>query len=144
MKNETDFQNLTGSDSARPCWMVVDDDDGVRDFIAAVLELHGGVPVERFASGQEALAAFTENPKQFRLVVTDLEMPGMNGIELCRRLRAVAPDLKVVLATGAAAANQAGASKSGFCGLLNKPFPAADLWRLVEAAGVMQTARPAR
>jgi CheY-like chemotaxis protein len=63
-------------------------------------------------------------------------MPGMNGIELCRRLLSISPGLKVVLATGNSAANVAGARSCGFYGLLNKPFAAAELHRLAEKAGV--------
>ena len=64
-------------------------------------------------------------------------MPGMNGIELCRRMHAVVPGLKIVLATGSSVANEAGARRCGFCGLLAKPFPAAALWRIVESAGLL-------
>jgi CheY-like chemotaxis protein len=120
----------------RARWMVVDDDDSVRDFVAGVLEMRGAADVASFRSGPEALAAFTAMPDQFEFVITDLDMPGMNGIELCRRLRAMAPQLKVVLATGNGAANETGAQQCGFFGLLAKPFPAADVWRMVEAAGV--------
>jgi len=122
-------------------WMVVDDDDSVRDFLADVLQMRGGAEIATFRSASEALAVFTAAPDKFQLVITDLDMPGMDGIEFCRRLRAVTPDLKVVLATGNGATTASGAKQNGFFGLLAKPFPAADVWRLVEAAGVVpQTA----
>ncbi|TAL04033.1 MAG: response regulator, partial [Verrucomicrobia bacterium] len=70
-------------------------------------------------------------------VITDFDMPGMNGIELCRRLHEVAPRLKIVLASGSGIANEAGARQCGFCGFLPKPFPAAELFRTIEAAGVL-------
>ena len=121
----------------RARWMVVDDDDSVRDFLACVLEMRGVADVSSFRSAGEALAAFSATPDQFQFVITDLDMPGMNGIELCRRLQAVSPQLKVVLATGNGAANEAGARLCGFAGLLAKPFPVAEIWRTVEAAGVL-------
>lgn len=123
--------------STRARWMVVDDNETVLDFLAGLLETLGIADVQRCHSGAEALAAFNATPDQFQFVITDLDMPGMNGIELCRRLRAVAPGLKVVLATGSGFANDAGARQCGFCGLLAKPFPAAQLWRTIEAAGVL-------
>lgn len=123
--------------TARARWMVVDDNDGVRDFLACVLEMRGMADIFSFGSAHEALAAFTATPDQFQLVITDLDMPGMNGIELCRRLRAMSPELKIVLATGNDAANVAGAQQCGFSGLLAKPFPAAEVWRMVEATGVI-------
>jgi CheY-like chemotaxis protein len=127
----------TETTAARARWMVVDDDDSVRDFLASVLEMRGVADVCRFRSGPEALAAFHAMPNQYQFVITDLDMPGMNGIELCRRLRAMAPELKVVLATGNVAANETGARQCGFCGLLAKPFPVAEVWRLAEAVGVV-------
>ena len=138
MKNEMTFEQAAkATATARARWMVVDDDEGVLDFIASLLESLGVADVLRFQSGRDALAAFNAMPGQFQLVITDLDMPGMNGIELCRRLRAAAPELKVVLATGSVTANDAGARQCGFCGLLSKPFPAAELWRIMSAAGVL-------
>lgn len=121
----------------RTRWMVVDDDDGVRDFVANVLEMRGEAEVARFRCPQEALTAFRAAPGEFEFVITDLDMPGMNGIELCRRLRALAPELKVVLATGNGATHEAGARQCGFFGLLAKPFPATAVWHILESAGVV-------
>lgn len=121
----------------RPRWLVVDDDEGVLGFLAALLETLGLAEVQRFNHPAAALAALAAAPDRCQLVITDLEMPGMNGIELCRRMRRVVPQLKIVLATGSCAVNEAGARCCGFIGLLNKPFPAADLWRTLSAAGVL-------
>ncbi|MGC3957241.1 MAG: response regulator [Verrucomicrobiota bacterium] len=141
MINELPSDVLTGNKTSarRARWMVVDDDDGVRDLLAAVLETRGIADVACFRSASDALAAFTAAPEQFQFVITDLDMPGMNGIELCRRLRALAPQLKIMLATGNAAANADGARHCGFCGLIAKPFPTAELWRTVEACGVLNS-----
>ncbi len=126
----------------RTRWMVVDDDDGVRDFVTRVLEMRGEAEVAPFRCPQEALTAFSATPDQFQFVITDLDMPGMDGIELCRQLRALSPGLKVVLATGNSAPDEASARQCGFFGLLAKPFPATAVWGLLEAAGV--TTRPAQ
>ena len=122
---------------ARARWMVVDDNEGVLELLASLLEALGVAEVQRCHSGTEALDAFARTPDQFQFVITDLDMPGMNGIELCRRMHALAPGLKIVLATGSSVANEAGARQCGFCGLLAKPFPAAALWRIVESVGVL-------
>lgn len=139
MKSDLPLDPLTGNKTSlrRARWMVVDDDDSVRDFLATVLEMRGVAEVTTFRSGPEALAAFTAAPEQFQFVITDLDMPGMNGIELCRQLRALAPQLKIMLTSGNLAANADGAKCCGFCGMIAKPFPTAELWRTVEACGVL-------
>lgn len=126
----------TKTSAARPWWMVVDDDDSVRNFIVAVLEMRGVADVSSFRCGSEALAAFAAKPDQFTFVITDLDMPGMNGVELCQRLRALAPQLKIALATGNGSITEIEARQSGFNGLLSKPFTAAEIWCLTEAIGV--------
>ena len=125
MKTEMQSDSISKVETtaARARWMVVDDDDGVRDFLACVLQMRGVADIASFRSGTEALAAFTATPEQFQFVITDLDMPGMNGIELCRQLHAVAPQLKIMLTTGNLAANVDGAKRCGFCGMLAKPFP---------------------
>jgi|SRR6266568_3040447 len=143
MKTESLLGSMTaqGQSNPRARWMVVDDNEGVLDLLGDLLEALGIAEVLRCRSAAEALAVFSASPNQFQFVITDFDMPGMNGIELCRRLHAMAPRLKIVLATGSGIANEAGARQCGFCGFLPKPFPAADLWRTVEAAGVLNAPR---
>ena len=59
-----------------------------------------GYRVSAYTSPQEALAAFRERPAEFDLLVSDLTMPGMTGVELARELRRLRPDLPVVLTSG--------------------------------------------
>ncbi len=66
--------------------LIVDDDDGSRETLEAML--HGcGHTFERAACGTEALELFVERPPD--LVLLDVMMPGMDGYEVCRRMRAV-------------------------------------------------------
>ena len=143
MKTELCFDQVSpATPTGAPArWMVVDDNEGVLELLASLLEALGVAEVQRCHSGTEALDTFAQTPDQFRFVITDLDMPGLNGLELCRRMRAMSPDLKIVLATGSSVANKAGARQCGFCGLLAKPFPAAALWRIVESAGVLDRAQ---
>ena len=142
MKTEMQFNSkaIKTQTAPRARWMVVDDNEGVLDLLADLLEALGVADVQRFHSSAAALAAFKASPHQFQFVITDLDMPGMNGIELCRRLHAIAPRLKVVLATGSSDTSEAAARQSGFFGLLAKPFAADALWRMVESAGVLDRA----
>jgi CheY-like chemotaxis protein len=61
-------------------------------------------------------------------------MPDMSGIELCRRLRALSPSLKILLSTGSDILSDDEAVQKGFCGLLRKPFPLAALQNALEPA----------
>jgi len=64
--------------------LVVDDDFVTRSFITDFLNTHG-FEVAGFADAEQALASIKENRPQ--LILSDWEMPGMDGLELCRRLR---------------------------------------------------------
>lgn len=119
-------------------WMVVDDNADILFLTGAILERVAGATVECFHSPLKALAAFAAAPENFGLVVTDFEMPGMDGVEFCRRLRELAPSLKVLLATGSGIISPDAAAALGFCGLLHKPFPVAELKRALVRAGVME------
>jgi len=59
-----------------------------------------GYRVASFTDSIQALAAFEAAPKEFDLVLTDLSMPGMNGLDFARRILAVRADIPVLLATG--------------------------------------------
>lgn len=114
--------------------MLVDDDDGLRTTIAKLLAALMGVEVASFPSGAAALSAFAAAPDTFEFVVSDLDMPGMSGIEFCRRVRTVRPGIKVLLATGSGVITNDEARAYGFCGLIAKPFSVAALRRVLAAA----------
>jgi PAS domain S-box-containing protein len=78
--------------------LVVDDDPVVVDTLAAMLERAGAEPGPCL-SAEDALAAVREDPYAWDLVITDYDMPGMNGAALARALRAIRPDLPLLLLT---------------------------------------------
>ena len=117
-------------------WMLVDDHADVLELMSALVEKLTDAPVERFTSPVAALAAFADAPDKYAVVITDYEMPGMDGVELCRRLRAISPAQKIILATGSGFFTAAAARHAGFCGLLNKPFPIETLRATLAEAGV--------
>jgi CheY-like chemotaxis protein len=83
--------------------LVVDDDEGVRDTVCDVLtEL--GYAADPASDGTDALDRF--RPGRYRLVVTDLTMPKMNGLQLARRLRALEPAIPILMFSAAAAPGQ--------------------------------------
>lgn len=117
--------------------MVVDDNDAILELMAGLLETFGQIQVCRCHSASEALTAFVAEPESFEFIVSDLEMPSMNGIELCRQLLTLAPHLKILLATGSSLVTDDAARKLGFCGMLAKPFRPTELRRAVANAGLL-------
>jgi LmbE family N-acetylglucosaminyl deacetylase/CheY-like chemotaxis protein len=85
--------------------LVVDDDAVSGRFIARMLAERGGFEVEHLADPGEALHQASSQP--WDLVLTDVEMPGMTGLELLQTLRKVAPGLPVVVITGHASVDYA-------------------------------------
>jgi len=112
--------------------LVVDDDPGVRYTLREILTSEG-LAVEEAADGAEALARFEANPAP--LVLTDLRMPRMDGMELLRRLVARAPAPRVVLVTAHGSERQAvEAMKAGAFDYFRKPFDTDELLAVVRRA----------
>ena len=104
--------------------LVVDDQSGFRHLHARILRGAGMVVLEA-DTGRAALAlARTARPD---VIVTDLEMPELNGIELCRALRndAACKDLFIVMVSGSAATQGDEAVAAGCDAVLEKPCPPA-------------------
>ena len=117
--------------------MVVDDNKDLLLMMKMILEQETpGHIVECFDSPQAAWQAFATAPEEYEVVITDFEMPGIDGVELCRRLRAVAHSVKVFLATGSGYFTETDATDAGFLGLLNKPFGLERLHAVLAHAGI--------
>jgi len=102
-----------------PVGLVVDDDPQVRAFLAETLR-RGGMQIFVAESASEALTlAQTIEPS---FVVTDVEMPGMNGLELCRQLRRSAATEKLIIVLVSGATTQGDAATAAGCdAVLAKP-----------------------
>lgn len=79
--------------------LVVDDEEQVRRLLTRGLQL-GDYRVMEASGGQEAIALLEQENGQVQVVVTDIAMPDMNGLELAARIRAAWPGLPVVLVSG--------------------------------------------
>jgi DNA-binding NtrC family response regulator len=100
--------------------LLVDDEQSLLMTLAANLELDG-FDVTTAESGQRALELFEKAP--FDLVLSDIRMPGMNGVDLYRRIRATRPDCPVVLMTAFALEGLVQeAINEGVFTVLPKPF----------------------
>jgi DNA-binding NtrC family response regulator len=77
----------------RPVVLIVDDDRGIRGVLTGTLEKN--YEVVEVASGPEALEAFEQ--QRFDAVLLDIRMPGMGGLEVLRRMKAIEPRVEVIL-----------------------------------------------
>ena len=102
--------------------LLVDDESIVRDVFVRLLAAIG-YDAEVAADGAAALAILRDPGKSVDLVITDLHMPGMDGMQLIQEIRRLQPDLPVVLASGFAdKADPAAIDTLGFVAQLDKPF----------------------
>jgi CheY-like chemotaxis protein len=109
--------------------LVVDDDDTVRRTLTRTLKRLGLVVLVA-GSGDQALEIAHERSADIDVVLTDLTMPGMNGIALARALKAIWPQLPIVLISGYGEIPVDCASV--FAGALAKPFDVATLHALLQ------------
>jgi CheY-like chemotaxis protein len=103
-------------------WMLVDDDEIILALLQYLLSTVSTAETHCFHSAADALRAFEQAPHKYEAVFTDFNMPAMNGIQLCQRLHELAPELKIVLATGSIEITNAQALLHGFCASVTKPF----------------------
>lgn len=100
--------------------LIVDDDDDLRNSLSIILKQQG-TQVTTMADGQSALAA--AKTTSFDLILIDVVMPDMNGLETLKVLRGIAPQSRMVMMTGFAVADVIKkAIKFGVDGVLYKPF----------------------
>lgn len=112
--------------------LIAEDDNSMRHFLARALE-RSGHEVLAVRDGQDALPVLAEG--RFDLLVADIVMPEMDGIELARRAAAIDPRLSVIFITGFAAVavnHTAGAGTAPAAKVLSKPFHLRDLVDEVE------------
>ncbi|MBN2265370.1 MAG: response regulator [Candidatus Aminicenantes bacterium] len=112
--------------------LVVDDEDKVCESIRQVL-VREDCEVDVAFSGEEALAKEAEAP--YDVMVVDLMMPGLSGLDLLRMLRARNPRARIIMVTGyPTMKNTFQAMQLGAVDFLPKPFLPATLRKLVAAA----------
>jgi CheY-like chemotaxis protein len=111
--------------------LIVDDDDAVRVTIGMILQ-DLGYSVLESATGESALELLRVNP-HIALLLTDVVMPGMNGIELARHARAMRATLPIVFISGYADPNSV-VGDTAWQPILHKPFRANELAVWLDAA----------
>lgn len=112
--------------------LLVDDEEPITEMLRQILE-RLGYQVTARTSSVEALKAFQSQPGNFDLVITDTTMPNMTGIELCRAITKIRPDIPVVLCTGfSETITEEKADAAGIKGFIMKPVS------IREMAGVIR------
>ncbi len=112
--------------------LVVDDEEQMRDLLAKVLD-RKGYQVAVCSDGLEALAYLEKEPAD--LVITDVRMPGLSGMEALRAVKELNPDIVVLIMTAFGSIDQAvQAVKEGAYDYINKPFKIEEMLLTIEKA----------
>lgn len=105
--------------------IIVDDDDAILDSVKTILSLHG-YHCETALSGKSALELIDKT--QFDIMITDIKMPSMNGIELTKKVKELKPHMQVIVMTGFFGNfSYTQAVAMGASDLLEKPFGSKEL-----------------
>jgi two-component system, NtrC family, response regulator PilR len=112
--------------------LIVDDERSMREFLKILLEKNGH-SVEVAADGQTALDLVDRH--SFDLVISDIRMPGMNGLQLLASLKQVRAEMPVIMITAFASPEDAvTAMKEGAFDYITKPFKVEEIKRVIESA----------
>ena len=115
----------------RPCILVVDDEEGIRQFLSVTLSSQGYEIVEA-TSGQEAIS--NANSRQPDLIILDLGLPDIDGVEVTRRLRQNTKIPIIILSVRGSDNDKIGALDAGADDYLTKPFSAGELLARIRVA----------
>jgi len=101
--------------------LAVDDEEQVLDLACRMCEAIG-FETARARNGEEAMRLFEEAPDGFVLVLLDLTMPRLSGQETYRAMRAIRPELPIVLVSGFAEAGEPVTADDRYCEFVQKPY----------------------
>ncbi|MEW5919260.1 MAG: response regulator [Gemmatimonadota bacterium] len=123
---------MTTPGSSRGTVLIVDDERDIVDTLADIFELRGWRTFKAY-DGQEAVAVAEAHAVEW--IVMDVRMPRLTGVEALQRIRAILPNVRVILMTAFANGDiTARAERAGAARVLYKPFDPAVLFTLMEAA----------
>ena len=113
--------------------LIVDDEQPLRELIARVVESVNGRSIQA-ADGAEALGIFQANHADIDVIISDVNMPVMDGFTFLRAARAIAPTVKMILSSGSFAdVEQREVAALGLSAVLPKPYTTGELVRCVES-----------
>ena len=112
--------------------LIVDDEQSMRDFLEILLQKEGYQVVTR-GDGASALRCLDDN--SFDLVITDIRMPGLGGLDLLHSIKGKYPTLPVILLTAFVSPDDAvAAMKDGAFDYISKPFDVAEIKNIIRSA----------
>src|SRR5688572_26886257 len=118
--------------------LITDDDKQFRRCLAAIL-VESGYSVAEAATAKQALAFRTSSGQQFDLLITDLAMPGMDGLQLLTEIKRTDPGLAVIAMSGSFSGRLLRFAATFGVPTLEKPFKRAAILNLVESAFKVST-----
>jgi two-component system response regulator AtoC len=119
---------------SQPTVLLVEDDELVRDAMCRAL-VRAGYLVQTAATGHDAVGILRTplSPSGIDVVLLDIQLPDISGIDLCARFRELQPDLPVVVCTGCTDPDEsAELAKLGIRGYFAKPIPMDELLATME------------
>lgn len=112
--------------------LVIDDEPAIREGVRRILE-SDSYKVETFASGHAALERIKQ--ESFDLVITDLKMPGISGMDVLKSIKEIQPDLPVIFITGYSSVDSAvEVMKLGAVDYIAKPFTPDEMLQTIKTA----------
>ena len=142
MKSRLDIEEQTEttdnirdeSQSRKKCVLFVENDPALFKVVDQMLKLLGYETVIS-ANGKEACRLIESQPKRFDVVITDMNMPGMGGLELTKNILEVRPDIPVLLCTGLDTFEIGKKAREiGIRAIIPKPFMFKDLKQTISEA----------
>ncbi|MCK8825046.1 response regulator [Fuchsiella alkaliacetigena] len=110
--------------------LVIDDEKNIRKTLSSCLEV-GDYEVETAVNGEDGISKFSE--QEYDLVLLDMKMPGMDGIETLKKLKKIDSKIEVIMITAYGTIETAVESmKLGACDYLRKPFSPTEIRNIVD------------
>jgi CheY-like chemotaxis protein len=111
--------------------LMVDDEESIVEVNSEILDFHG-YRVIKCTNSQQALTIFSIDPHKYDLIITDMTMPGLSGIELSQEIRKIRKDIPIIIWTGFSdLLNENSLSIYGIDHLIYKPTDSGELLKVV-------------
>ncbi len=138
-REDNQLQTVKKAYADRGCILVVDDEQPILDFFVQVFE-HIGFSVTACQTALEAYQIFFQESEAFDLIITDMGMPGMTGLNLAQKFQQINSSTPIILCTGySEQVTMENYEAMGLAGYIAKPFTAESL--LKEVGRVLQGRR---